>query len=524
MHQNYYFLRQLTQALRPTLLGMQAVTAFSQNKDELVLGFAKDSQEIYIRVLLTSHFSSLSFPTDFRRARANTVELLHPLHGQAVEDVVQHLNERSFYLSFTEGYTLLFKLFGNRSNIVLYQDGAPLELFHNKFGTDADLDPLAMNRPLAQNYEAFVAAAGNVRKLYPTFGDLPAAYLAQQNYSQQPLAQQWELVQRMLEILEAPARYYIIRWGGKLRLSLLELGEVVETLQDPVEALNVYTRRYLSETGFERQYSQARQQLERKLHITQAVLEQAGEKLQELRHNKSYGQTADVIMANLTNIPPRATEVELYDFYTDQQRMYKLKQHETPQKVAERLYRKAKNQHVEVKQLEEKTERKLEEAIVLEDALQALATVQDYKQLKQYLRDYSHLLTTKQQEQQEIPFRLFETEGFRILVGKSARNNDTLTQRHTYKEDLWLHAKDVSGSHVVIKHQAGKTVPVTVLEKAAQLAAYYSKRKNDTLCPVIYTPKKWVRKPKGSAPGAVVVEREKVLLVKPENPFANLAR
>ena len=62
-------------------------------------------------------------------------------------------------------------------------------------------------------------------------------------------------------------------------------------------------------------------------------------------------------------------------------------------------------------------------------------------------------------------------------------------------------------------------MPNTVLEKAAQLAAYYSKRKTDSLCPVIYTPKKWVRKPKGSAPGAVVVEREKVLLVKPENPF-----
>ncbi len=524
MHQNYYFLKQLTQALRPKLQGMQLVTAFSQNKDELVLGFAKEDQEFYIRALLTSHFSSLSFPTDFRQARANTVELLHPLHGQAVAEVMQHLNERSFYLRFTEGYSLLFKLFGNRSNIVLYKEGEPLELFHNKFGTDADLDPLQMDRALVQNFEAFVAAEGNVRKLYPTFGDLPAAYLAQQDYSQQPLAQQWELVQAMLEILEAPSEYYITRWNGKLRLSLLALGDVVETLQDPLEALNAYTRRYLSETGFERQYSQAKQQLDRKLHITQTVLEQSGQKLEELRHNRSYGQTADVLMANLTNIPPRATSVELYDFYTDQQRTYTLKQHETPQKAAERLYRKAKNQHVEVKQLEEKTERKLEEVIVLEDALQALAAVQDYKQLKLYLRDYSHLLTTKQQEQQEIPFRLFETEGFRILVGKSARNNDTLTQRHTYKEDIWLHAKDVSGSHVVIKHQAGKTVPTTVLETAAQLAAYYSKRKNDSLCPVIYTPKKWVRKPKGSSPGSVVVEREKVLLVKPENPFANLAR
>jgi predicted ribosome quality control (RQC) complex YloA/Tae2 family protein len=104
-------------------------------------------------------------------------------------------------------------------------------------------------------------------------------------------------------------------------------------------------------------------------------------------------------------------------------------------------------------------------------------------------------------------------------VGKNARNNDLLTQKHTHKEDLWLHAKDVSGSHVVLKHRSGKPFPEDVIEIAAELAAYYSRRKRDSLCPVSYTPKKYVRKPKGAEPGAVVLEREKVLLVQPRNPF-----
>ncbi|MDX5346758.1 MAG: NFACT RNA binding domain-containing protein, partial [Hymenobacteraceae bacterium] len=120
---------------------------------------------------------------------------------------------------------------------------------------------------------------------------------------------------------------------------------------------------------------------------------------------------------------------------------------------------------------------------------------------------------------QETLFKEFEHQGFKILVGKSAQNNDLLTQKHAHKEDLWLHAKDVSGSHVVVKHQAGKNFPEPVIEKAAQLAAFYSKRKNDSLCPVMYTPKKFVRKPKGAAAGAVFVEREKVILVSPQNPF-----
>nr|WP_262914566.1 NFACT RNA binding domain-containing protein [Pontibacter vulgaris] len=505
--------------MRPILIGMQVVTCFSQNKDELIIGFTSGSREFYIRAMLTSHFSALSFPGEFKRARKNTVELLKPLLGQTVENIVQHMNERSFYIELTGGMLLLFKLFGNRSNIVLYQHGEAIDLFHKKFSSDLDLDPMQMDRPLPQNFAAFSAADGNLKKLYPTFGDLPTLYLEDQHYSTKPLEQKWEIVQNVLEQLENPESYFITKISGKLRLSLLPLGDIQQTFSTPIEALNAYTRSYLTETGFGQQYEQSKQQLTKKLTGTQSVLEQSEAKLNELKYNRSYSQTADVIMANLTNIPARANEVELYDFYTDQNRLIKLKAGETPQRFAERLYRKAKNQHVEVRQLEEKVERKLEEVILLEDALQALAEVKGYKELKAYLRDYAHLFTTRQQVQQEAPFRLFETEGFKILVGKSAKNNDELTQRHTFKDDLWLHAKDVSGSHVVIKHQAGKTIPVTVLEKAAQLAAYYSKRKNDSLCPVLYTPKKYVRKPKSAPAGAVFVEREKVLLVKPENPF-----
>ncbi|MCP2043875.1 NFACT RNA binding domain-containing protein [Pontibacter sp. HSC-36F09] len=519
MHQNYYFLRQLSEQLRSQLVGMEVITCFSQNKDELVIGFAAGEQELYIRAALTSHFSSLSFPTEFKRARANTINLFGELLEKTVQDVVQHLNERSFYLKLSKGYILLFKLFGNRSNIVLFRGDEPLKPFHKKFGADLELNPLQMNRPIRQNFEAFVAVDGNLKKVYPTFGDLPALYLEQLGYSNASLEEKWELVQAMLEQLEAPEAYYVIRLNGKLRLSLLQLGEVLQVYDNPIEALNGFTRSYLSETGFEQLFEQTQQQLLKKQRATQAILEQTEARLHELRHGRSYSQIADIIMANLTNIPPRATEVELYDFYTDRQRKFKLKATETPQKQAERLYRKAKKQHVEINQLEERQERKLEEAIVLEDALQALDEAKTYKALKLYLKEYAHLLTTKQQAQQEAPFRLFETEGFKILVGKSAQNNDLLTQRHTYKEDIWLHAKDVSGSHVVIKYQAGKAIPATVLEKAAQLAAYYSKRKSDSLCPVLYTPKKWVRKPKGAPAGAVVVEREQVMLVKPENPF-----
>jgi predicted ribosome quality control (RQC) complex YloA/Tae2 family protein len=87
--------------------------------------------------------------------------------------------------------------------------------------------------------------------------------------------------------------------------------------------------------------------------------------------------------------------------------------------------------------------------------------------------------------------------------------------KHAHKADMWLHARGVGGSHVVIRHQSGKKIPADVLEYAAQLAAHFSKGRTDSLCPVIYTERKYIRKPKGSAPGQVAVEKEKVLMVKP---------
>ena len=116
----------------------------------------------------------------------------------------------------------------------------------------------------------------------------------------------------------------------------------------------------------------------------------------------------------------------------------------------------------------------------------------------------------KEKQVASLPYREVEFNGYKIWIGKNAQHNDTLTLKYGYKEDLWLHAKDVAGSHVLIKHQAGKNFPKDVIERAAQLAAYYSKRKNESLCPVSVHLEN-VRKRKGDPPGMVVVEREEVV-------------
>ena len=107
-----------------------------------------------------------------------------------------------------------------------------------------------------------------------------------------------------------------------------------------------------------------------------------------------------------------------------------------------------------------------------------------------------------------------EFEGYQFWIGKSARGNDQLLKL-CHKNDLWLHAKDSAGSHVIIRQRPGSGVPGHIKERAAEVAAYHSKRKNDTLCPVIVTHRKYVRKRKGDPAGMVRVDREEEILLVP---------
>jgi len=146
--------------------------------------------------------------------------------------------------------------------------------------------------------------------------------------------------------------------------------------------------------------------------------------------------------------------------------------------------------------------------------LSIVEAMDNVKELRQYSRE-NNLQKTKAEAVEDFPFRRFQIEGYEVYIGKNARNNDELISGYAKKDDLWLHAKDVTGSHVVIKQKPGSNYPATIIEKAASLAAYYSRRKNDTLCPVIFTPRKYIFKGKGMAPGQVRVEKEEVILVPP---------
>jgi len=513
MHNNYYFLRQLAPALTTALAGFQVAACFSQEKDELVIGLVKGEAEFWLKAQLSAAFAVLALPETFNRARANSVDLLPDLLGRTVASFSVFPHDRVLQLHFHDRATLLLKLYGPRPNAIFRpKPDAPAQLFHQRYLADADLAP-APTAPAPD--------PANPLRQFPALGDLPPRYLRAHGYDAADAPTRQRLVREVVLQLEKPAHFYLTAVEGKTRLSLLPLGDIEQTLPpDAIAALRLFVRLTLGRRAYETELRQVRQQLEKRAEEATTSAAHARARLHALEHTVGYRQTADLIMANLSHIRPGAASVEVLDFYqADQPRTIKLKPTETPQRTAQNLYRKAKNQQIETKELLERSERREAEAFWCLERLEELATITELRALRAWRKEHDLLPATKAQEAAELPFKVFTDSGFTILVGRNAQNNDLLTQRYAHKDDLWLHAKDVTGSHVVIRQKAGQPTPEPVVERAAQLAAWYSRRKNDSLCPVTVTPKKFVRKRKGAIAGQVVVERERVVLVVPANPF-----
>lgn len=115
------------------------------------------------------------------------------------------------------------------------------------------------------------------------------------------------------------------------------------------------------------------------------------------------------------------------------------------------------------------------------------------------------------------PYRAFRSlAGVAILVGRGAAENDALTQRHARGNDAWLHARGQPGAHVVVRVAKGQAPDQETLLDAAHLAAHFSDARGEPACDVAWTRARYVRKPKGAAPGAVTYSQEKVIPLRVE--------
>jgi predicted ribosome quality control (RQC) complex YloA/Tae2 family protein len=182
-------------------------------------------------------------------------------------------------------------------------------------------------------------------------------------------------------------------------------------------------------------------------------------------------------------------------------------------------YTKARNARQEIEKRKETIAKELVRFSSLRDELDSAIEARDEDRISEIAGNKKEPVSKRPQKRAEplMGTRSFvSSDGFEILVGKKAKDNDFLTFRIAKSLDTWMHAADYPGSHVVIRNPNRKEIPHRTLVEAAQLAAFYSQGKSQPKAAVHYTQKKFVNKPKGSAAGLVSLASFKTVLVEPK--------
>lgn len=221
---------------------------------------------------------------------------------------------------------------------------------------------------------------------------------------------------------------------------------------------------------------------------------------------KVYGE---LINAYGYNVEPEANSLEALNYYTGETVTIPLDNTLTPQENAQKYFEKYGKLKRTYEALSELTVQVKEEIEHLESILTALDIAQqeeDLSQIREELIESGYIRRKGGAKKAKItsrPFHYLSSDGFHIYVGKNNLQNDELTFKSAAGNDWWFHAKQMPGSHVVLKTE-GAEVPDRAFEEAARLAAYYSKGRGQDKVEIDYIQKKHVKKPAGAKPGFVV--------------------
>lgn len=215
-------------------------------------------------------------------------------------------------------------------------------------------------------------------------------------------------------------------------------------------------------------------------------------------------------------------EIEVLNYYDDAGGtiIIPLDPGKTPSENAQRYFSKYQKAKKSIQIVMEQIDIAKRELAYFDNLLQQIETAspKDIQEIREelveggYIRQRQKRNVKKQQNAKPVLDHFQSTDGTEIIVGKNNKQNDYLTNKLAARDEIWLHTKDIPGSHVVIRSK--EPSEETILQ-AAMLAAYFSKARNSSSVPVDYTRVRFVKKPSGAKPGFVIYENQQTVYVTP---------
>lgn len=444
--------------LRESLNGGCFEGGLSFDKDTLYLRFASDSKaHITLEIkFLDGHLMILTSDrvfdsNDYRKGIVQFKEI----ENQPIFKIVNNPSDRWICIIFSNRMELWFKGFGKYGNVLLRkpQSSETLQIFRLSQKSDWEFQ-------------------------YPDVSEIHGHF--------QPL----EGVQQI-----------VFNDGNMIKSDAI--GDAPFSINGLVEAQLQFIKKYY----FDQTKQNITSNMEKKVKHLKKILGESNKRLSDIATRRSNKELGDLILTNAHSIKPGLTKAIVTDYYTDQRIWIKLNPELNAPENAKKYYGKAKNESIEISKLQDqvrKTEKSLEQ---LEQSLISILAATEFKSLKPLQK--SNIAKPEVKQPDTLPYKIVEFQGFTIWIGKNNKANDQMLKL-CQKNDLWLHAKDVAGSHVILRKK-GAEFPQAVIDFAAQQAAKNSKAKTQLVVPVIATLRKFVSKPKNAAFGEVNVMKEEIV-------------
>lgn len=525
MFDNYFFLTRIVDELKKELIGFEFFKSISQSRNELVTGFFHFEQEKYLIFSFQKLPVLIYIKDQFAFAKKNYVSFFEILQGQKLIDISIDEFERNIHFHF-DNHKLIFVFRGNHSNVLLVDSsGVIIESFKHpqKFEkqkfieifSSSDIN-ISLFKDENKFNSLFIEKNENSKSYLKILGDLIIKELRErvQRNNQSYFQNFLDILQ---EIKASPL--YIYEDGT---VSFFQLNHKPINFQTSQNIFQNLASAYFSSLKVE-EVEKLKSKLIKKF---KKDLESHKKKLSELDRPENFKDKSDEYrnLANLILINSNEIKKGSSLFTTEFDGItFKIKLHPalSPFENAERYFEKAREEKSRIKALRNLINKEKQEIERITTLISEIENMDDYKKLKSF---YDEQVQKEEEENIERLFRHFKISGkYDVYVGKDSKSNDRLTIEFAKNDDLWFHARGVSGSHVVLRKPNKKeTFPKNVIEIAASIAAYFSKAKNSKLAPVSYTGKKYVVKRKGMAPGTVQLLKEKVIMVEPKLPIEEI--
>lgn len=516
---NYYTLIYLIREWNRKLIGTYFVEAITTRKHTLELFFDGDEGSIKLTYSTDPQKTALFIDRHQPPKRANTVAFFESLESEKIESIKLAEGDRFISFNLTSNAQLIFLLYSSKSNVFLVKEGKVIDAFKKSelwTGKTAPVpQPAKSNEPIVTS-DNFKSAL-SLDPLLPR----TSLKLFIRNLASDHTPDLESVVHGLKQQLLTNPLPHISSEAGFSLISPASLGiKPIREFEDVNSAVAYAYYNLLWQNDFLARKSVIQKKLEQiKLRLDRSVEEL--EKLYQSLHKSGKFEKIGHLLMSAQHMKIDSDSINLFDFYDNEK---ELQVNVNPElsvvENAQRYYEKAKS----ARKSHETAQIRLNQQIIKREHLvriiDSFSEISFTKDLEKWLKKYendlsSYGLGAKGEGQAQSFFRQYNVDGFTIKVGKNAQSNDELL-RVSHKEDIWLHARATSGSHVIIAmNRSTGFPPKSVLEKSAQIAAFFSKMKGSSLVPVIFTKRKFVRKPKGAAAGAAKVDREEVLLVKP---------